>query len=164
MVLPTFDLWYVLHSLQYGHNNALNHFHCFNIIGDCHYISFDWYGVFPQIWAVTNETYIEQTNNLPSGRKEKNRCWADPFSCSIYLSLAAVLRNQGRRFLSVHFQQLKAWRSTGGRRHAVLLSLWFNPLLPAKKSLAPPQGHSGYEYELYHINKQQNTSKRRPVR
>ena len=33
----------------------------------------------------------------------------------------AVLRNQGRRFLSAHFQQLKAWRPTGGRRHAVLL-------------------------------------------
>jgi len=39
--------------------------------------------------------------HLPSGRKEKNRCWADPFSRLIYIHWWAVLRNQGRCFLSV---------------------------------------------------------------
>lgn len=38
-----------------------------------------------------------------------------------------------------------------------------NPLLPLKKSLAPPREYSGYEYELYHVRKQQNASNRRPV-
>ena len=32
-----------------------------------------------------------------------------------------------------------------------------------KKSLAPPREYSGYEYELYHVRKQQNASNRRPV-
>ena len=31
------------------------------------------------------------------------------------------------------------------------------------KSLAPPREYSGYEYELYHVRKQQNASNRRPV-
>jgi hypothetical protein len=39
--------------------------------------------------------------HLPSGRKEKNRCWADPFFTLNLYSLVAVLRNQGRCFLSV---------------------------------------------------------------
>lgn len=39
-----------------------------------------------------------------------------------------------------------------------------NPLLPLKKSLAPPREYSGYEYELYHVRKQQNASNRRPGR
>ena len=35
--------------------------------------------------------------------------------------------------------------------------------LPLKKSLAPPREYSGYEYELYHVRKQQNASNRRSV-
>ena len=64
--------------------------------------------------------------HLPSGRKEKNRCWADLFPRAIYyLSLAAVLRNQSRRFFA--FAQTYDDLQGHGSRLEVILpcpSLW----------------------------------------
>ena len=100
----------------------------------------------------------------PTG-KEKNRCRAGCFRALNIHIPAAVLRNQGRRIFcsSLDILGLRSRRLTGGRRHAVLLSLRSNPLLPLKKSPAPPQENSGHEYVLYHVNEQQNTSNHCPV-
>ena len=60
----------------------------------------------------------------PTG-KEKNRCRAGCFRALNIHIPAAVLRNQGRRIFCSYFDilGLRSRRPTGGRRHAVLLSL-----------------------------------------
>ena len=87
--------------------------------------------------------YISKVNDLPSGRKEKNRCWADRFLMS--------KRSFRRRFWLF---KAAAFISIGGTlgecRHAVAIQKpdWY---LSVKKSLTPATAHSTHTCENRHF-------------